>query len=382
MTEITYDFDTPIDRRHTASLKWDRYKDPDVLPMWVADMDFKSPPAVIQALHERVDHGIFGYSRPPASLVESTLYMLKERYQWDVRPEWLVWLPGLVTGLNVCCRAVGQPGDNIMTAVPVYPPFLTAPAFHRRSLTTVPLQEGEEGWHLDFNRMEKAITPKTRLFILCNPHNPVGRVFTKDELNQLVFFCEKHDLVICSDEIHCDLILDTAKTHFPTAMLDAAAHRTITLMAPSKTYNIAGLGCSFAIIPDGSLRKRFKLAKAGIVPDVNILAFVAADAALQYGEPWRLALIDYLRKNRNTVIRAIRDISGLTIKSIEATYLAWIDTRPAGIENPARFFEKAGVGLNDGKEFDGPGFVRLNFGCPKATLDIGLSKIADAMASI
>ena len=134
MTEITYDFDTPIDRRLTASLKWDRYKDPDVLPMWVADMDFKSPPQVIQALHERVDHGIFGYSRPPASLVENTLYMLKDKYQWNVRPEWLVWLPGLVTGLNVCCRAVGQPGDDIMTAVPVYPPFLTAPVFQGKIL--------------------------------------------------------------------------------------------------------------------------------------------------------------------------------------------------------------------------------------------------------
>ncbi len=377
-----FDFDKPIDRRNTASMKWDRYRGTDILPMWLADMDFQSPPEVMAAIRQRVDHGVFGYSRPPEDLTKITLTMLKERYGWTVKRHWLVWLPGLVTGINVSCRAVGQRNDDVMTAIPVYPPFLTAPGFNERTLTTVPLTENEMNWTLDFDKLEQAVTPRTRLFLLCNPHNPVGRVFTSDELRRLVAFCKKHDLVICSDEIHCDLILDPAKTHFPTAVLDLeAADRTITLMAPSKTYNIAGLGCSFAVISNASLRERFKTAMAGLIPDVNILAFIAAEAAYRQGEPWRRAVIEYLRSNRDIVIQAVNAMPDLDIKPIEATYLAWIDTRRAGIQHPAAFFEKAGVGLNNGQDFGGPGFVRLNFGCPRATLETGLGRMAAAMAT-
>ena len=269
-----------------------------------------------------------------------------------------------------------------MTAIPVYPPFLTAPGFNERTLTTVPLIENEENWTLDFDKLEQTVTPRTRLFLLCNPHNPVGRVFTRDEISRLVAFCEKHDLIICSDEIHCDLILDPAKTHIPTAVLNSeAADRTITLMAPSKIYNIAGLGCSFAVISNASLRERFKTAMAGLVPDVNILAFIAAEAAYRQGEPWRKAVIDYLRNNRDIVIQAVSTMPDLNIKPIESTYLAWIDTRRAGLKDPAAFFEKAGVGLNNGQDFGGPGFVRLNFGCPRATLETGLGRMAAAMAT-
>ena len=377
-----FNFDNLIDRRNTASMKWDRYRGTDILPMWVADMDFQSPPEVMAALRRRVNHGIFGYSRPPEDLIEITLNMLKHRYSWAVKPHWLVWLPGLVTGINVSCRATGQRGDDVMTAIPVYPPFLRAPGLNERTLTTVPLIENEKNWSLDFDKLEEAATPRTRLFLLCNPHNPVGCVFTSDELRRLVTFCDKHDLVICSDEIHCDLILDPDKTHFPTAMVSSgAADRTITLMSPSKTYNIAGLGCSLAVISNATLRKRFKAAMEGLIPDVNILAFIAATAAYRHGEPWRQALIEYLRGNRDIVIQAVNNMPGLDIKPIDATYLAWIDTRQSGLKKPAAFFEKAGVGLNNGQDFGGPGFVRLNFGCPRSTLKTGLNRMATAMTT-
>lgn len=376
-----FDFDTPIDRRDSASIKWDRYRKTDILPMWVADMDFQSPPEVIAALHRRVDHGIFGYPHPPETLIASTLSILKKRYDWTVDRRWLVWLPGLVTGINVACRAVGDSGDHVLTTVPVYPPFLTAPGLQQRTLSTVPLIESNTSWELDFDGLERSVTRSSRLFILCNPYNPVGRVFSRRELSQLAAFCEKHDLVICSDEIHCDLILDPDKTHLPMAHLDPEiARRTITLMAPSKTYNIAGLGCSLAIISNETLRKRFKQAMAGIVPEVNLLALYAADAAYRHGEPWRRALIHYLRDNRDRVMTAIEKMPGLRLKHIEATYLAWIDTREAGLDNPSDFFEKAGVGLNDGREFNGPGFVRLNFGCPRVTLETGLQRMAASLA--
>jgi cystathionine beta-lyase len=376
-------FDTLIDRHHTASDKWDRYRGTDILPMWLADMDFLSPPEVMAALHRRVDHGVFGYSRPSEDLIQAALAHFSARYGWTVAPEWLVWLPGLVTGLNVACRAVGEKGDAVLSHVPIYPPFLTAPRHQERTLITVPLTDGPHRWEIDFDRLEQAVTPRTRLFLLCNPHNPAGRVFTRDELTGLVSFCEKHDLVICSDEIHCDLVLDTACSHIPTATLgDDAARRTITLMAPSKTYNIAGLGCSLAIIPDVAIRKRFKAAMAGIVPDVNLLAFTAAGAAYQHGEPWRKALLAYLRKNRDVVQTAISTMPGLEMKPVEATYLAWIDTRTADLGNPSKFFEKAGVGLNNGSDFGLSGFVRLNFGCPRVTLETGLNRMARAMETI
>ena len=268
-----FDFDTPVERRGTASLKWEKYKGRDIIPLWVADTDFRSPPAVISRLQQRVADGVFGYTIPSEELNNVVVAMLKARYDWVVKPEWLIWLPGLVTGLNVACRAVGEDGDDVMTAVPIYPPFLTAPANSRRNLIKVPLKEKNNRWEFDFDRLERSITPKTRLFILCNPHNPVGRVFRRDELITLTSICKKHDIVICSDEIHCDLILDKDKVHIPTATLDPeTAARTITLMAPSKTYNLPGLGCSFGVISDNGLQQRFKNTMAGIVPMVNVLA--------------------------------------------------------------------------------------------------------------
>ena len=375
-----FDFDTPVERRATASLKWDKYRNRDIIPLWVADMDFRSPPAVIRALQQRVAYGVFGYTIAPQELNDVVVVMLKNLYGWEIEAEWLVWLPGLVTGLNVVCRAVGEEGDDVMTAVPVYPPFLTAPKHFRRHLIKVPLEEKNNRWQFDFDRLERSITAKTRVFILCNPHNPVGRVYARDELETLAAICKKHDIVICSDEIHCGLILDRDKPHIPTASLDPdTAARTITLMAASKTFNLPGLGCAFAVIGEKNLRRRFKEAMAGIVPMVNALGYTAARAAFEDCDDWHAALLEYLRGNREIVQAAVRGMPHLSMAPVEATYLAWIDMRAAGLKNPAAFFEDAGVGLQDGIEFDRPGFVRLNFGCSRGLLEKALQRMAVAL---
>lgn len=378
--DTCFDFSIPVERRNTASVKWDKYKGRDIIPLWVADMDFCSPPAVIEALQQRIAHGVFGYTVAPESLKTIVVEKLAADFSWSIQPEWLVWLPGVVTGFNLACRAVGEDNDDVMTAVPVYPYFLSAPQNSRRRLIKVPLQETNNHWTLDFDLLEKAITPNTRLFILCNPHNPVGRVFSRDELNTLAAVCEKHDMVICSDEIHCDLILDSEKIHIPTATLDAAiAERTITLMSPSKTFNLPGLGCAFAVISEKKLRRRFINAMAGIVPHVNALGYAAAEAAYRDCVDWHAALLEYLRGNRDTVARAIADMPKLSVAPVEATYLAWIDVRAADLPDPVRFFEDAGVGLQDGIEFGGPGFVRLNFGCQRPLLQEALDRMKKAM---
>ena len=375
-----FDFGKSVERRDTASMKWDKYKGKDIIPLWVADMDFCSPPAVIDALQRRIAHGVFGYTIPPPDLNKIVVAMLAAEYGWSVQPQWLVWLPGLVTGLNVACRAVGEDNDAVMTATPVYPPFLSAPGNSRRRLVKVPLREQQNRWGFDFDRLESAITPDTRLFLLCNPHNPVGRVFTHDELKVLAAICEKHNIVICSDEIHCGLLLDSDKTHIPTATLaPEVAQRTITLMSPSKTFNLPGLGCAFAVISEEKLRCRFIAATAGIVPLVNAMGFTAAAAAYRDCSDWQAGLLDYLRANRNHVAQAIKAMPLLSLAPVEATYLAWIDIRSSDLRNPVKFFEDAGVGLQDGLEFDGRGFVRLNFGCARALLEKALKRMASAM---
>ena len=352
-----------------------------MIPLWLADMDFRSPPAVVEALKHRCDHGVFGYTHPPMELVDTVLARLYSAGGWTVERDWIVWLPGLVTGLNVSCRAVGEDGDEVLSAVPVYQPFLSAPRNSRRTLRTVELVLRDGRWTFDFDALAKAISPRTRLFLLCSPHNPVGRLFTRDELRTVAGICERHDVFICSDEIHCDLILDEDKKHIPTATLSReAADRTITLMAPSKTFNVPGLGCSFAVISNRTLRERFRTAMAGIVPDVNAMGFTAALAAYREGGEWLQAVLAYLRENRDTVARAVAAMPGLSMTPVEATYLAWIDTRGAGIKDAATFFLGAGVGLSDGKEFGGPGFVRLNFACPRSRLTTALERMGRAMA--
>ncbi|MBU1070485.1 PatB family C-S lyase [Myxococcota bacterium] len=383
---MTFDFETPVNRRDTASLKWEHYGTRDVVPMWVADMDFPSPPAVMEALHRRVDHGVFGYTLPPRELIGVMLEMLAREYGWRVQEEWIVFLPGLVCGLNVTCRAVGDPGDAVVTFTPVYPPFLTVPKLSGRELVTVPLRDAGTRWEMDLQALEAAITPRTRLLLLCSPHNPAGRVWTRAEQEALADVVERHDLIVCSDEIHAGLVLDAGVEHIPFAALSPElARRTITLHAPSKTYNVPGLGCAFAVIPDEALRRAFRGAMDGIVPHVNLLGYEAALAAYRDGEPWRQALLAQLRRNAARVEEAVSQMPGLRTWPVEATYLAWIDARglclpdPGGAKDPAAFFEAAGVGLSDGAPFGAPGFVRLNFGCPPSQLETALSRMRAAL---
>jgi cystathionine beta-lyase len=375
-----FDFDQAPDRAGTGSLKWDKYAGRDVLPLWVADMDFRSAPAVTEALRARVEHGVFGYTIPYDEVVRETLAYLKRAHGFEARPDWLVWLPGLVPALNVCCRAFGEPGNSVLTLTPVYPPFLSAPHFSDRQRLTVPLQVEGDQWVIDWEGLERAVTPETKLFLLCHPHNPVGRVWRRDELEQVVDFCEEHDLVLCSDEIHCDLILDEVP-HVPTLSLGSlAAERTITLLSPSKTYNLPGLACAYAVIPDDGLRSAFKRAARGIITEVNAFGYAGCAAAYRDGEPWRRELIQYLRGNRDLLYRfAAGHLPGITLRPMEATYLAWLDVRALGLDAPAKFFEDAGVGLSNGNDFGTPGFLRLNFGCPRARLQEGLERMAKAL---
>ncbi|HEX5801495.1 MAG TPA: PatB family C-S lyase [Azospira sp.] len=374
-------FDRVIDRRAGDSIKWSRYAgaaNPDILPLWIADMDFAAPPAVIAALQRRVAHGVFGYAGPSPALIEATIGHLERHYGWRIEPDWLVWLPGLVSGLNLACRAVD---GAVLTATPVYPPFMSAPRFSGRTLATVPLRLDGGRWRWDWPAMEAALTPATRLLLLCHPHNPVGRAWDDDELAALADFCRRHRLIVCSDEIHCDLILDRRR-HRPFALLgDDLAARSMTLMAPSKTFNVPGLGCAFAVIPEAGLRRAFVGAMAGIVPHVNLLGLVACEAALGDADDWHAALLDVLRRNRDRVEAAVAALPGIAMTHVEATYLAWIDVRGLGLERPQHHFEAHGLGLSDGADFGAPGWLRLNFGCPAATLDDALHRLAAGVAA-
>ncbi|MCO4759268.1 MAG: PatB family C-S lyase [Oceanospirillaceae bacterium] len=374
------EFDRPIDRSNTSSLKWEKYHNSDVLPMWVADTDFMSPPAIAEALHERIDHGVFGYTNTPDELDRLVIERMQNLYNWTIEKDWLVWLPGLVCGLNLACRAVGETNDQVFSPKPVYPPFMSSPRLSQRQLVSVPLSEHNNRWTLDLTALEAAITPESKLLLFCNPHNPGGAVYRREELEALANIAVKHNLVVCSDEIHCDLILEAGLQHTPLGSLnDDIAARSITLMAPSKTYNIAGLACSFAIIPDRQLRQQFLRQMKGIVPDVNLLGFTAAIAAYKDGDAWNAQQLDYLRRNRDYLVREINKIPGLKLAPIEATYLAWIDVSGAKLENPAHFFEQAGVGLSPGRDFGDDRFMRLNFGCRRELLEEAVKRIRRAI---
>ncbi len=366
------------------STRWLKYAGRDVIPLWVADMDFAAPPEVVDALQRRVANGLFGYGEPWPTLIDSVVEHCAREYDWAIEPDWIVWLPGLVAGLHVACRSVGGSSDGVFTATPVYPPFLSAPVESSRRLLTLPLVRTEAGWGWDFAAAD-AVMKAAKLFLLCHPHNPVGRVWREDELWQLAALVDKHDLVVCSDEIHCDLTLNGRHRPFATLSPEIAA-RTITLMAPSKTFNLAGLGCAFAIIPNPQLRRAYLATLHGIVPHPNVLGLAACEAAFRLGGTWRQQLLDTLRGHALRVEHAINQLPGLSMERVEATFLAWIDCRELGAEHPARLFEQAGVGLSDGSAF-GPEhaytqYVRLNFGTTRSLLDTALARIAVACRSI
>jgi cystathionine beta-lyase len=324
---------------------------------------------------------VFGYTDPPAELNPAIVTYLHATYGWQINPEWLLWLPGLVSAINLVCRAIGEDGDDVVTAVPVYHPFLTGPANQRRSVTRVPMRSLGGRWTWDFEALERSLTPRSKLLLLCNPHNPVGRVFTRHELSELARIALEHDLIVASDEIHCGLVLDRDQRHLPFATLGPEiAQRTVTLMAASKTFNLPGLGCAFAVVPNAKLRARMIEAAAGIVPRVNVLGYIATLAAYRDGAQWHADLLDYLRANRDLVLEGVGRLRALSITPIEATYLAWIGV-DASVPEPIKFFEQAGVGLYDGRVFGRGGFVRLNFGCPRSLLTQALDRMAQALDS-
>lgn len=375
------EFDSPPLRRGTGSLKWDRR--PDLQPFWVADLDFESPPEVIEALQKRVAHGVFGYALPHPGLVEAVLAYLSRRHRVTVPPDEIVHLGGLVPALSLAGRAFAQPGDALMTCTPVYPPFLGIHRDGKLDLITVHHTQEDGRWVFDWETMEAAVTSTTRVFILSQPQNPLGRVFTEAEVTQLAEFCARHDLILVSDEIHCDHVYDEDATPFFSSLRlpPEFGKRVITLLAPSKTYNIAGLGYAFAVIRDDALRRRFLQAKGHTLPEINCLSYFAAEAAYRHGEPWRERLLSYLRGNRDHITAFCReDMPGLLVPAIEATYLAWLDFRPLGISDPASLLEReAGLFLSDGRQFGGPGHARLNFGCPRDRLEEALEKIRKAV---
>lgn len=375
-------FDDCPDRRGTGSEKWERWAGQDVIPAWVADMDFRSPPPVIEALTARVAHGVFGYTLVPPELPEVLAAHLAARHGWHIDPSQVVAIPGMVVGLNLAARAVGEAGDEVLVLTPIYPPFLSSPVDQGRRMVPVALDDTPDGWRIDWEALERATTPRTRALWLCSPHNPTGRVFTRDELQRLAGHCERHGLVLVSDEAHADLVLDPTTPHLPTAALgEALAARTITLLAPSKTWNLPGLGCAFAIIPDPALRRRFKDAGRGVVPHVNLFGLTAARAAYHQGGPWLDRLCAYLRGNRELIAESIARIPALRWHPPQATYLAWLDARGAGDGDPATRLEAAGVGVSDGRLFAGRGWFRLNFGCPRSRLRDVLARLERAFAS-
>jgi cysteine-S-conjugate beta-lyase len=375
------DFDTLIPRLGTGCIKYDRR--PELDPFWVADMDFASAPVILDTLHRRVDHGIFGYAQPHAGLNDAILAYLRDRRGATVPLDQIIHLGGLVPALSLAARAFCGPGDAVMTCTPVYPPFIGVHHDAHVSLITVDHVLNDGGWTFDWEAMETAVTPETKIFLLCNPQNPLGLVFSAAEVEKLASFCETHDLVLVSDEIHCDLVFDeTATPHFSALNLpESLAKRTITLLSPSKTWNIAGLGYAFAVIPDDSIRRKFAAVRGHTLSEINALSYYAAEAAYRHGEPWRRELMSYLLENRDTLVDFIRTrCPGLSVSSSEATYLAWIDARGMGVENPAKHFEeKAGLFLSDGAYFGWPGWIRFNFGCPRARMLEGLEKIAAAL---
>jgi len=379
---MKYNFDEVINRKNTDSFKWDFFQDPEgTIPMPVADMDFRSPEPILEALREVTEHGVFGYSIVPEELKDILQERLERLYGWKTEKEWQVWIPGLVPAITATCRAIGEIGEAVITSIPVYHPFHLAPGYVGKKLQTFPLIEVENRWTFDFDALEKAITEDTKLFMLCNPYNPAGTVFTREELEKLAEICEKHNIVICSDEIHCDLILDENKKHIPIASLSQATENmTITLLAPSKTFNIAGLGCSVAIIPNPELRQKFNAAKDGFFPPLPRHSMVAAIAAYRDCEDWRLQLIDYLKANHDYMYQELNGYRGLKLLPLEATYLGWIDARETGIENIQERILEAGVRLMNGKTFMGEGFLRLNFACPKSVLEEAVRRIKMALS--
>jgi cystathionine beta-lyase len=389
---MTCDFDSFPERRGTGCAKWDYYAE-DVLPMWVADMDFFSPPQITNALIERAKHGVYGYplgiEGNPGKLnkiVDVIQERLVARYNWQVAPEDLIFLPGVVIGFNMACHMFSNQPGSVVVETPIYKPILSAPSNAGLARHDVTFQQDLTGkYHTNWEEFTSALQEGASLFILCNPHNPLGRVFTQDELERKAAACLEAGVVICSDEIHCDLVY-SGQQHTPIASLSPEiAANTITLMAPSKTYNIPGLQFSFAVVQNKELRERFIKTQKGLVGWVNLMGLTAALVAYRDCQAWLDELLLYLEANRDFLANYFQSkLPLIEMTPVEGTYLAWLDCRKAIPENAnpyQLFLEQGQVAFNDGASFGngGQGFVRLNFGCPRPMLEEALKRMRFAL---
>ena len=377
-----FDFDQVIERSNSGSAKWEKYRDRDILPMWVADTDFAVAPEIQQALHKRAEHPVFGYTQTPEHLVELIVARMQRLYHWSIDADWFVPLPGIIGALYLACRANGKPGNAVYLPEIIYPPFAKAAGFNGLVNQPIPMCVRDGRMIIDMDWLEQQPARPGQLLLFCNPQNPGGAVYREHELQRLASIVEQQDLVLVTDEIHCDLILDKDKQHIPIASLNPQIEqRSITLMAPSKTFNLAGLGCAFAIVPNAGLRRGMKT-NPYIVPHVNLMGLAAAEAAYEFGDEWNRQQCAYLAANRDYLINEIRRIPGLELGPIEATYLAWIDVSALGLENPPKFFEQAGLGMSPGREFGDPDFMRLNFGCPRSRVEQAVERIRKAVEGL
>ena len=388
-----WNFDEPTGREGTDCIKYDRRVETfgvkDIIPMWVADMDFNTPDFVVESLQKRLEHQIYGYSFRSSEYFQSMISWIKTRHNWTVEKEWISFSPGIVPALNFCTLAFTQAGDNIIVQPPVYFPFFSAAESHGRNLIYNRLTESEGKWNMDYNSLIAGIDSKTKMIIISNPHNPVGRVWTPEELNNLADICLKNNILIISDEIHCDLVLP-GFTHTPMASLsEKIAENTVTLIAPSKTFNLAGLSTSSVIIKNPVLRKSFNRIVDNLhVGNGNIFGNTASIAAYTNGHKWLDALLDYIDNN----IEFVKDYCGKMIPEIipvqpEATYMIWLDCRRFGMSGKDLqnfFVHKAGVGMNEGSTFGpgGEGFMRMNLGTTHQTVMKAMEQIEKAVASV
>ena len=379
------DFDQVISRRNSDSIKWSRYPE-DVLPLWVADMDFPSPPEVSAAIEERTAHPFFGYAGEDKPLIETICEWVLHRHGWKIQPDWILLMPGVVTGMNWTTQTFLKPDDFLCFHTPVYPPFFHISEYADTGSIEIPMIVHDNQYQIDFEKFEKSLNPSVKLFMLCNPHNPVGRVYSRKELERINEICIKNGILVCSDEIHSDLIF-SGNRHIPLAAIsESAAQNTITLMAPSKTFNIPGLHFSFAVIPNQRHRELMEASRKGVIGCPSMLANEAARAVYSHSAEWLDQLLIYLERNREFLIDFIKtNLPDIKMVQPEGTYLAWLDCRSLELlPDPYNFFlNKAKVALNDGQAFgeNGKGFVRLNFGCPRATLTDALVRMVDAIRS-
>jgi len=371
-----FDFDHPVERRGSWSTRWERYP-ADVIPLWVADTDFLAPPPVLAAMQRRIAHGVFGYNVPPADLRNTVVERMQRLYAWRIEPDWVAFVSGVVPGLHLAARHLMGAEQHALVPTPVYHHLKRALVHARREHTDVPLVLAKGRWVWDEDFLAAAARPNSRLLYLCNPQNPGGTIFTREELQRLAGFAQKHDLIICSDEIHADILLDAGKPHVPIASVSPdASRRTVTLISPNKAFGFPGAGCAFAIIEDAALRQAFCADHHATVHDPSVFGYEASLAAYRECGDWLEAQLAYLRGNRDLVERTIGALPGLTMAHVEATYLAWIDAAGLAVPDPYKYFLDRGVALSPGAQFGAPSFVRLNFGTQRALLEKALQRMA------